>query len=72
MKRSSRALGWCPPCGKLLYATRKQAKKVSREHNSHMNEYRCPVNPAMFHVGGLPEAVIKGKLTRNEYYGDAS
>lgn len=74
MRRSARALGWCEPCGKLLYESRKIARKVAREHHEdHKNEYRCPVNTGLFHVGGLPDEVIMGELTRAEYYhGSAS
>lgn len=73
MKRSGRAMGWCPVCGKLLYATRKVARQAAREHpDRHMNEFRCDANPAMWHIGGVPDAVIKGEITRSEYYGSAS
>jgi len=68
VRRSSRALGWCAACRKLLYPSRKAARKVAREHRDHKNEYPCPVNSAMFHVGGLPESVIRGEVTRGEYY----
>ncbi|HEY6073134.1 MAG TPA: hypothetical protein VIV15_07005 [Anaerolineales bacterium] len=73
MRRSARAMGWCPVCGKLLYANRKIARKAAREHaDRHMNEYPCGANPALWHIGGVPGAVIKGDVTRTEYYGSAS
>lgn len=72
MKRSARAMGWCPIHGKLLYVNRKTAKQAAREHQSHKNEFKCEVNPAMWHIGELPAAVISGEMTRNEYFRSAS
>lgn len=72
MKRSSRAIGWCPPCRKLLYSDRKTAKKVARAHREHKSEYPCPEQDNMWHVGGVPELVIRGEMTRAEYYKDVS
>ena len=72
MKRSARALGWCLVHGKLLYLDRKTAKKAAHEHRSHKNEFRCDINPGLWHIGELPSAVISGEMTRNEYYGSAS
>lgn len=73
MRRSSNAMGWCAPCGKLLYDTRKKAKRIAREHHqAHKSEYPCPVNQILWHVGEVPEEVIKGNITRNEYYGKVS
>jgi hypothetical protein len=69
MKRSSRALGYCPQCQKLLYTDRKTAKKVARQHHEdHKSVYPCPINPILFHVGGVPDEVISGALTRGEYF----
>lgn len=73
MKRSARAMGWCEFCGKLLYVDRKTAKKVANQHKEdHKSVYRCPANGAMFHVGGVPDEVIRGEISRSEYFGSAS
>ena len=69
MKRSSRAMGWCTKDGKLLYASRKVARQAAREHVSHKNEYQCSEIPGLWHIGEVPERVIRGEMTRNEYYG---
>lgn len=63
--------GFCEPCQKYLYETRKNAKKSVRLHrNRHMNVYSCPVEPTMFHVGGLAEPVIQGLVSREQLYND--
>ena len=72
MKRSARAIGWCPSHGKLLYVNRKTARKAAKEHPEHKSEYPCSVNTDLWHVGGVPDKVIKGEMTRTEYYGSAS
>lgn len=66
--RSSLALGWCQVHGKLFYIDRKTAKKAARLHSTHKNEYPCDVYPIMWHIGELPEAVIRGEMTRDQYY----
>ena len=69
MKRTAHAMGFCTPCGKLLYVSRKVARKIARQHReAHKSVYQCPVNQALFHVGGVPNQVIRGDLTRSEYY----
>lgn len=65
-------MGWCTVHGKLLYVNRKVARQAAREHPSHKNEYPCDKNPAMWHIGELPPAVIKGEMTRTEYFGSIS
>lgn len=70
--RSSLAMGWCPVHGKLLFVNRKTARKAARAHPTHKNEFQCDVNPAMWHIGELPQAVIRGEMTRDQYYGSAS
>ena len=72
MSRASAAMGWCPVHGKLLYVDRKTARKVSRRHPSHKNEFPCAVNPAMWHIGELPPEVVSGEVTRGEYFHSAS
>lgn len=71
-KRSSLAMGWCEVHGKLLYVDRKTAKKAARCHPSHKNEFPCDENGAMWHIGELPLAVIRGEITRDDYFRSAS
>lgn len=73
MKRSSYAIGYCDPCEKLLYVDRKTARRVVRlHHEDHKSVYRCPVNQSLFHVGGVPDEVISGQISRSEYFGRVS
>lgn len=72
-RRSARAIGWCDFHGKLLYDSRKTARKVAREHHGdHKSEYECTVTHALFHVGEVPDEVIRGEMTRTEYFRKAS
>lgn len=69
MRRSGRAAGWCEFHEKLLYVDRKTARKVSKQHHEdHKSEYECTMVPGMYHVGGVPDEVMKGQMTRTEYY----
>lgn len=64
-------LGWCEPCEKYLYETRKKAKRACRLHrDAHMNAYNCPVEPHMFHVGHLADPIIQGLIDRTQLYTD--
>lgn len=66
----------CPACGKKSYATRKAAKNAAKVHHqdAHMSVYRCRSNnpkrpnPAPWHYGHLDEAVISGKMSKDEVY----
>lgn len=62
------ALGWCDYHQKLLYDGRKQAKKAARMHVEHKSTYECSFSPGLFHVGGLPESVMRGRLTRGQVF----
>lgn len=72
MSRSSLAMGWCPVHGKLLFVNRKTARKAARAHATHKNEFQCTENPAMWHIGELPMVIIRGEMTRDQYYGRVS
>lgn len=67
--KTADAIAWCEGCQKLLYTDRKRARYVARQHHPHKSTYPCPVNPSMFHVGSLSEAIKSGVVTRDEYYG---
>lgn len=66
------ATAYCYKHEKLSYSSRRIAKQVARNHADHKSVYRCDANPVLWHVGGLPPAVLRGEKTRNEYYGNAS
>lgn len=66
----SLSLGWCEDCEKLSYEDRKTARQVARLHKEeHKSVYQCKYRPQLWHVGGLPNAVMEGKVTRGEWYG---
>ena len=62
------AMGFCEPCQKLMYPDRKAARQTAKQHTSHKNAYRCPVNDLFWHVGELPRMVIEGHVDRDTYY----
>lgn len=66
--KSSNAVAWCSKHRKLLYTDRKRARRVARQHAEHKNPYRCDVNEGMWHIGGLPDEVRHGYMTKEEFY----
>jgi len=66
------ATAYCYTHKKLSYDSRRIAKQVARNHSDHKSTYRCSDNEALWHVGGLPPAVLHGEKTRDEFYGNAS
>lgn len=49
-------------CGKRCYASRSDARQVSRRLGGHVDEYRCG---DYWHCGHLPRAVIRGEVARS-------
>lgn len=72
MGRSSGAVSWCTYHQKLLYTSRSRARKAARAHSDHKSPYPCTINPNLWHIGGLPEEVKRGEMTRDEFFGSAS
>jgi hypothetical protein len=66
--KSANAVSWCPEHQKLLYTDRKRARRVARQHSEHKNAFRCDVYQGMWHIGGLPDAIRHGHMTKAEYY----
>lgn len=64
----NRSFGWCEYHEKLLYLGRKAARQAARLHVEHKGTYVCDFNSGLYHVGGLPEAVLRGRLTRDQVY----
>jgi hypothetical protein len=57
--RHGRDLGWCTPCGKYIYATRKAARRVRNQlapqpHRGPLSAYPCPHTDGWWHLGHLP------------------
>lgn len=67
--KTAAAIGYCEPCSKLTYLNRDDARKVGKKHHPHKNAYPCPHYDQFFHVGDLPQAIKKGHVTRDEFYG---
>lgn len=56
----------CPRCGKVIYASRKLARRVARSlyPGQSMSEYRCGTG---WHIGHTPEYVKAGIAPRGIY-----
>lgn len=66
----SLSFGWCEDCEKLSYIDRKTARKVAVQHREdHKSVYQCKFRPQLWHVGGLPDAVMEGRVTRGDWFG---
>jgi hypothetical protein len=63
-------------CGKLSHESRASAKahakRLKRTAGEHLRPYPCPERPAFWHVGHLPQLVLKGYVTADEHYGKAT
>lgn len=57
--RDRASLGWCETHRKVLFLTRKGARKV-RRNGSELSAYRCDVVPGFWHLGHLPIHVKRG------------
>lgn len=58
-------------CDKRGHVTRASAKaqaRAMRKAGEHVRPYKCEVC-GFFHVGHLPRAVMKGRVSDVEYYG---
>lgn len=66
------SLGFCSDHQKLLYASKKHAKIIARQHVDHMNVFRCEYIEHLWHVGHLAEPVILGEIDRDSLYREAS
>lgn len=61
-------MGSVTECGVKGYENRHDAKQASKgHHDSHVRPYRCQ-DCGYWHLGALPEQVIRGELTADEFY----
>lgn len=67
-----RFASWCDHCDKRSYLARKMAKNVANKHRTHYSVFQCPIDDQFWHVGRLARAILRGDMTRDEYYGKAS
>jgi hypothetical protein len=66
--RNATALGWCTTHKKLLYLSRKDAKRIAKRHPGHKSPFPCSDNEELWHNGELGLRVIRGEATRDEVY----
>lgn len=61
----------CPFCRKIQHVTRKSAKRHVRDYpGQHLSVYRCPAGTGTYHVGHLPEPVVRGIADRHDLFAD--
>jgi hypothetical protein len=60
------SIAWCEDHQKLLYFTRKEARRAARRHPEHKTPYRCSVLTGLWHVGALHPLVIAGEKTKDQ------
>jgi hypothetical protein len=62
---------WCEVHGKFAYFTKPDAKaaikRFHRQERAHMRAYPCSEGE-YFHIGRLPQAVINGTMTEDEWW----
>lgn len=70
MDRRVKPMGWCERDRKLLYTSKKNAKKAAREHSpgGHGTAYPCPEIEHLWHWGHLGPAVSRGSMSRSQRY----
>lgn len=62
-------LSWCVAHGKKTFASRKTARRAIRLlHDTQMREYRCDHADGLWHIGHLPQATLRGRMTTREVY----
>lgn len=66
VRKATSAVAWCDTHHKLLYPSRKGARKAARMHPTHKAAYECTVLRGYFHIGALPPAVVTGRITRDQ------
>lgn len=69
-----RSMGWCEVHNKHLYESRKVARQVGKLHQGeHKSPFLCGDDHVnLWHIGGLPKAIIDGRYTREDLYGHAA
>ena len=62
-------IGWCEPCDKCIYLSRKTARIAARQLSgaNRPRPYLCPAGNSWWHLGHLPDDVRRGVLDRPEY-----
>lgn len=60
----------CPePCGKIRFLRKRDAKRVitrMKGRRGRMHAYPCHDNPDFWHVGHVPTALKRGRITRDD------
>lgn len=67
----NKPIGYCFVHEKLLFRTRKEARRFSRKYPAaRKGAYLCSDQPGLWHLGELSNVVRRGVMTRSELYGD--
>lgn len=69
-RKQQAAVAFCDEHQKQMYSNRKRARRVAALHPEHKRSYRCDAHPGMWHIGGLPDAVRHGEMTKEEFYAE--
>lgn len=68
INKTGTAVAWCDVHQKLLYATRKEARRIAhRHHGEHKSPYECDNQPSYWHIGALHPLVIQGEVARDGF-----
>lgn len=69
INKTATAVAWCDLHGKLLYATRKDARRIANKHRGeHKSPYECKeAHPGYWHIGALHPLVIQGQVARDGF-----
>jgi hypothetical protein len=68
--KHSPSRGTCEDCGKQLWATRRDARQAARRIHpgEALHTYLCPHGNGGHHIGHLPAAIVRGRVTRDVVY----
>lgn len=68
INKTASAAAWCEDHRKLLYYSRKEARRIARLHPEHKTPYRCKTQTNMWHIGAPHPLVLAGEKTRDQIY----
>lgn len=66
------SFGFCVTHQKLIYTSRKVARRAANRLPVARNAYRCDVHQDMWHIGRLPEEIRHGHVDKATFYGGLS
>jgi hypothetical protein len=84
MSRPYEEHGFCDACGKRSYLTRKLARRGLRKYHQsdkgssasgksgHKRPYQCPAGTGMWHIGQVPDIVVRRGIIAADAIHDSS